>query len=63
MRHETATRAIMVQFPSRSEKPLSGNASDRTHRMGILPDGVRASKNGAFDYLTKGDDNNRILLW
>ena len=28
---------------------------------GNIPDGVRAIKNGAFDYITKGDDNNKIL--
>lgn len=28
---------------------------------GNIPDGVKAIKSGAFDYLTKGDDNNRIL--
>ena len=28
---------------------------------GNIPDGVQAIKNGAFDYLTKGDDNNRML--
>lgn len=28
---------------------------------GNIADGVRAIKNGAFDYLTKGDDNNRIV--
>jgi len=28
---------------------------------GNIPDGVKAIKNGAFDYITKGDDNNRIL--
>ncbi len=28
---------------------------------GNIPDGVQAMKNGAFDYLTKGDDNNRII--
>lgn len=26
-----------------------------------VPDGVQAVKNGAFDYLAKGDDNDRIL--
>jgi DNA-binding NtrC family response regulator len=26
-----------------------------------IPDGVLATKNGAFDYITKGDDNDRIL--
>ena len=28
---------------------------------GNITDGVQAIKNGAFDYLTKGDDNNRII--
>jgi DNA-binding NtrC family response regulator len=28
---------------------------------GNLPDGVQAIKNGAFDYITKGNDNDRIL--
>lgn len=28
---------------------------------GNIPDGVQAIKNGAFDYLTKGNDNDRIL--
>lgn len=28
---------------------------------GNIPDGVQAIKNGAFDYLVKGDDNNKIL--
>lgn len=28
---------------------------------GNIPDGVQAIKNGAFDYITKGDDNNRII--
>ncbi len=28
---------------------------------GNIPDGVQAIKNGAFDYLTKGDDNDRII--
>ena len=28
---------------------------------GYIPDGVQAIKNGAFDYITKGDDNNKII--
>lgn len=28
---------------------------------GNIADGVQAIKNGAFDYITKGDDNNKIL--
>jgi len=28
---------------------------------GNIPDGVQAMRNGAFDYITKGDDNDRII--
>ena len=28
---------------------------------GNIPEGVQAIKNGAFDYITKGDDNNKII--
>lgn len=28
---------------------------------GNIEDGVKAIKNGAFDYITKGDDNNKII--
>ena len=28
---------------------------------GNIPDGVQAIKNGAFDYITKGDDNSKII--
>lgn len=28
---------------------------------GNIPDGVQSIKNGAFDYITKGNDNNRII--
>lgn len=28
---------------------------------GNIQDGVKAIKNGAFDYITKGDDNNKII--
>lgn len=28
---------------------------------GNIPDGVQAIKNGVFDYITKGDDNNKII--
>ncbi len=28
---------------------------------GNIPDGVKAIKSGAFDYITKGDDNNKII--
>lgn len=29
--------------------------------LGNISDGVQAIKNGAFDYITKGDDNNKII--
>jgi len=29
--------------------------------FGAIQDGVKAIKNGAFDYITKGDDNNKII--
>ena len=29
--------------------------------FGNIPDGVQAIKNGAFDYIVKGDDNNKII--
>ncbi len=29
--------------------------------FGTIPDSVTAIKNGAFDYITKGDDNNKII--
>ena len=29
--------------------------------FGNIPDGVRAMKNGAFDYIVKGDDNDKII--
>lgn len=29
--------------------------------FGNIPDAVKAIKNGAFDYITKGDDNNKII--
>lgn len=29
--------------------------------FGNIPDGIQAMKNGAFDYIIKGDDNDRII--
>lgn len=28
---------------------------------GNIPDGIQAMKNGAFDYITKGGDNNKVI--
>lgn len=29
--------------------------------FGNIPDGIQAMKNGAFDYITKGDDNDKVI--
>ncbi|AEE54300.1 sigma-54-dependent transcriptional regulator [Haliscomenobacter hydrossis] len=47
------TKTIKLQYPHTEVILLTA--------FGNIPDGVRAIKNGAFDYLVKGDDNNRIL--
>lgn len=46
-------RTIKEQFPAVELILLTA--------YGNIPDGVQAIKNGAFDYITKGDDNNRII--
>lgn len=50
-----------VDFVIRLKKdfPLSEVILLTAH--GNISDGVQAIKNGAFDYITKGDDNNRII--
>ena len=47
------SRTIKEKFPSLETILLTA--------YGNIPDSVQAIKNGAFDYLTKGDDNNRII--
>jgi DNA-binding NtrC family response regulator len=47
------TKKIKVKFPLVEIILLTA--------YGNIPDGVQAIKNGAFDYITKGDDNNKIL--
>ncbi len=46
-------RAIRDKYPSLEVILLTA--------YGNIPDGVQAIKNGAFDYITKGDDNNKII--
>ena len=41
------------------QRPLSEVILLTAH--GNIQDGVQAMKNGAFDYITKGDDNNKII--
>ncbi|RPE13473.1 sigma-54-dependent Fis family transcriptional regulator [Chitinophaga lutea] len=47
------TQAIKAKYPEVEIIVLTA--------YGNIADGVQAIKNGAFDYITKGDDNNRIL--
>ncbi|MDF7819522.1 sigma-54 dependent transcriptional regulator [Runella sp. MFBS21] len=47
------TQQIKTQFPLLEIILLTA--------YGTIADGVQAVKNGAFDYLTKGDDNDRIV--
>lgn len=58
-----------VKLPDGNGVELSGEIKKRwpdtevilLTAYGNIPDGVQAIKNGAFDYLTKGDDQERIL--
>ncbi len=58
-----------VKLPNGNGVELSKNIKEKyllleiiLHTVyGNIPDGVQAIKNGAFDYITKGDDNNKIL--
>ncbi|HLP18732.1 MAG TPA: sigma-54 dependent transcriptional regulator [Chitinophagales bacterium] len=47
------TKTIKERFPTIEVILLTA--------YGNLPDGVQAIKNGAFDYIIKGDDNDRIV--
>ncbi|WP_343700643.1 sigma-54 dependent transcriptional regulator [Chitinophaga sp.] len=47
------TQAIKARYPEIEIVVLTA--------YGNIADGVQAIKNGAFDYITKGDDNSRIL--
>ena len=47
------TREIKQRFPTTEIIVLTA--------YGTIQDGVTAIKNGAFDYITKGDDNDRII--
>jgi DNA-binding NtrC family response regulator len=58
-----------VKLPDGNGVDLSGQIKEKYPHTeiilltayGNIPDGVQAVKNGAFDYLTKGDDNNKII--
>lgn len=58
-----------VKLPDGNGVELAKKIKDKNHvteiilltAYGNIPDGVQAIKNGAFDYITKGDDNNKII--
>lgn len=58
-----------VKLPDGNGVELSGKIKEKypsteiilLTAYGNIPDGVQAIKNGAFDYITKGDDNNKII--
>jgi two-component system NtrC family response regulator len=58
-----------VKLPDGNGVELSKKIKDRFPHIeiilltayGNIPDSVQAIKNGAFDYITKGDDNNKII--
>jgi DNA-binding NtrC family response regulator len=58
-----------VKLPDTSGVELSKRIKDKypfveiilLTAYGNIPDSVQAIKNGAFDYITKGDDNNKII--
>ena len=47
------TREIKEKYPNTEVILLTA--------YGNIPDGVQAIKNGAFDYIVKGDDNDKII--
>lgn len=50
-----------VDLVSRIKAAAPGTEVILLTAYGNIPDGVQAIKNGAFDYITKGDDNNKII--
>ncbi len=50
-----------VDFAAKVKKAFPALEIVLLTAYGNIPDGVQAIKNGAFDYITKGDDNAKIL--
>jgi two-component system, NtrC family, response regulator len=50
-----------VDFTTTTKKNFPSTEIILLTAYGNIPDGVQAIKNGAFDYITKGDDHTRIL--
>src|ERR1700739_1768420 len=50
-----------VQFVSKIKSKYPSVEIILLTAYGNIPDGVQAMRNGAFDYITKGDDNDKII--
>lgn len=50
-----------VEFTSWLKKHFPATEIIVLTAFGTIPDGIQAMKNGAFDYITKGEDNNKII--
>lgn len=67
--HEIDIALCDVKLPDGNGVELSKKIKDKFPHIeiilltayGNIPDSVQAIKNGAFDYITKGDDNNKII--
>ncbi|MDF1548434.1 MAG: sigma-54 dependent transcriptional regulator, partial [Bacteroidales bacterium] len=67
--HDIEVVICDVKLPDGNGVELSGQIKNQyplteiilLTAYGNIPDGVQAIKNGAFDYITKGDDNNKII--
>ncbi len=67
--HDIDIALCDVKLPDGNGVELSKKIKDKFQHIeiilltayGNIPDGVQAIKNGAFDYITKGDDNNKII--
>ncbi|MEO7047988.1 MAG: sigma-54 dependent transcriptional regulator [Ferruginibacter sp.] len=67
--HEVDVVICDVKLPDCSGVELSKQIKEKFPTVeiilltayGNIPDSVQAIKNGAFDYITKGDDNNKII--
>lgn len=50
-----------VEFTSWLKKHFPATEIIVLTAFGTIQDGIQAMKNGAFDYITKGEDNNKII--
>ncbi|MBN2175238.1 MAG: sigma-54-dependent Fis family transcriptional regulator [Bacteroidales bacterium] len=68
-KHDIAVALVDIRLPDMNGIELTRLIKEKQPETevicftayGNVPDGVMAIKNGAFDYLMKGDDNNKII--